>query len=312
MTDTAITTTETGIAQYAPAVNEYLRASKSRNTIRAYRSDWEDFDKWCEANSVQALPAAPEVVCAYLTSMVTGGKKYSTIARRVASISKAHQAAGHESPTRGILVRDTLKGIARTITTAKSQAVPLRLTDIRKIAYALPDNLQAKRDLALLLAGYIMAGRRSEVVALNIEDVTFTREGMRLAIRKSKTDQAGEGETFGVNFCRKDPTICPVKALNAWIVAAGITSGPIFRAINRHGQLHYGRLNDKAVERIVRKYAPECSGHSLRAGFVTDQYAAGTPEAVIAERSRHKSRVVMGSYRREANVFAFDYLSAVL
>ena len=312
MADKSITTRETGIAQYAPAVNEYLQASKAGNTIRAYRSDWEDFGRWCEANGVQALPAAPEAVCAYLSSMVTASKKYSTIARRVASISKAHQAANFESPTRTALVRDTLKGIARTITTAKSQAVPLRVTDIRRIAYALPDNLQAKRDLALLLAGYIMAGRRSEVVALNIEDVTFTREGMRLAIRKSKTDQAGEGETFGVNFCRKDPTVCPVKALDAWIAAAGITSGPIFRAINRHGQLQQGRLNDKAVERIVRKYAPECSGHSLRAGFVTDQYAAGTPEAVIAERSRHKSRAVLGQYRREANIFAFDYLSAVL
>jgi len=145
-----------------------------------------------------------------------------------------------------------------------------------------------------------------------MKDINFTRDGLRLTIAKSKTDQTGEGETFGVNYCRKDPDVCPVKALKAWVAAAGISSGPVFRAINRHGNVQDGALNDKTVERIIRHYAPECSGHSLRAGFVTDQYAAGTPEAVIAERSRHESRVVMGSYRREANVFAFDYLSAVL
>lgn len=302
----------TGIAKYAPAVNEYLGNSKAANTRKAYRSDWEDFSKWCASNGVQALPADPEVVCAYISALVESGRKHSTISRRVASISKAHQAAGFDSPTRNTFVRDTLKGIARTVGTAKKQAVPLRFADIRRIVYTLPDTLQGKRDKALLLVGYLMAGRRSEVVALDTEDVTFTREGMRITVRKSKTDQTGEGVTFGVNFCRKDKAVCPVQALRSWIEAAGIESGPVFRAVNRHGQCGESRLNDKAVDRIIRKYAPECSGHSLRAGFVTDQYAAGTPEAVIAERSRHKSRTVMGQYRREANVFAFDYLSAVI
>lgn len=176
----------------------------------------------------------------------------------------------------------------------------------------MPDTLQAKRDRALLLIGYIMAARRSEVVALNIEDIAFTNDGMRLTIRKSKTDQTGEGAVFGVNYCQKDPHVCPVKALKSWISAISDLSGPVFRAVNKHGQVQPGRMNDKTVERIIRKYAPECSGHSLRAGFITDQYAAGTPEAIIAERSRHKSRTVLGQYRREANIFAFDYLSAVL
>jgi integrase len=313
MTENAITTIETGIAQYAPAVNKYLGKSKAEATLRAYSNDWADFTVWCNTHNTEPLPASPEAVASYLADMSDSMNfKYSTIARRVASISKAHQAAGYESPTHSAFVRDTLKGIAREFGTAKHQASPLRIADIRKIIYTLPKTLQAKRDRALLLIGYVMAGRRSEVVALDVDDVTFTREGMRLTIRRSKTDQAGEGATFGVNFCSKDHSVCPVRALKAWIAAAAITSGPIFRGINRHGQVQASRMTDRAVDQIIRKYAPGCSGHSLRAGFVTDQYAAGTPEAVIAERSRHKSRVVMGSYRREANVFAFDYLSAVL
>lgn len=315
ITDTTITARETGITQYAPAINEYLQRSKSANTLRAYHSDWKHFSEWCARRGVQPLPAGPETVAAYLADLCdSGGLKYSTIARRVASISKAHQAAGHEPPTRTALVRDTLKGIARTIGTAKHQAIPLRIADIRQIVYTMPKYppLQAIRDRALLLVGYVMAGRRSEIVALVLEDVSFTADGLRLTLRRSKTDQTGEGETFGVGFSRKDHLLCLVRALQAWLSAAGIASGPIFRAVNRHGQVQDLRLNDKAVERIIRRYAPECSGHSLRAGFVTDQYAAGTPEAVIAERSRHKSRTVLGQYRREADIFAFDYLSAVL
>lgn len=261
------------------------------------------------------MPAPAETVAAYLADLCDSGSlKYSTISRRVASISKAHQAAGHETPTRSAVVRDTLKGIARTNGTAKNQAVPLRIAHIRQIVYTMPKSLslQAIRDRALLLVGYVMAARRSEVVALDLEDVAFTADGMRITVRKSKTDQMGEGETFGVGVCRKDHLVCPVRGLQAWIAAAGIASGPIFRAVDRYGRVQDRRLNDKAVERIIRKYAPECSGHSLRAGFVTDQYAAGTPEAVIAARSRHKSRTVLGQYRREADLFAFDYLSAVL
>lgn len=107
---------------------------------------------------------------------------------------------------------------------------------------------------------------------------------MRITIRRSKTDQTGQGETFGVSLCRKDHLVRPVRALQAWLSAAGIVSGPIFRAVTRHGKVQERHLNDKAVEKIIRRYAPECSGHSLRAGFVTDQYAAGTPKAVLAER----------------------------
>lgn len=315
ITNIATTARETGVARYAPAVNEYLHRSKSANTLRAYRADWSDFSAWCAVRGVPPLPALAETIAAYLADLCDSGNlKYSTISRRIASISKAHQAAGHESPTRSALVRDTLKGIARTIGTAKTQAVPLRIADIRQVVYTMPKppSLQAIRDRALLLVGYMMAARRSEVVALDLEDVIFTADGLRITIRRSKSDQTGEGEIFGVCFCRKDHLVCPVRALQTWIAAADIASGPIFRALDKQGRVQDRRLNDKAVERIIRRYAPECSGHSLRAGFVTDQYAAGTPEAVIAARSRHKSRTVLGQYRREADLFAFDYLSAVL
>ena len=313
MADAAIIPTQTQIASVESPAEEFRRKSKSENTLRAYRSDWADFTAWCAEHVVRPLPASPGTVADYLAAMANSTKyKYATIARRMASISKAHQAAGHASPTQTPFVRDTLQGIGRTLTTSKARAVPLRIRDIRRIVYALPHSLAGNRDRALLLVGYIMAGRRSEVVALNVEDIAFVPEGMRLTIRWSKTDQTGKGEIFDIRYSRKDPAMCPVRALRAWIEAAGILKGPIFRAVTRHGEVQPWRLSDKAVERIIRKYAPECGGHSLRAGFVTDQYAIGRQEAVIMARSRHKSLAVLATYRREADAFSVDYLDDVL
>lgn len=312
--DNAVITTsnDSSIEDYKSIVETYISRSKADSTIKAYKSDWNDFVLWCMAARLTSLPSTPETVAAYVAHMVDQGRKYSTVARRIASISKAHQTAGFESPTRTALVRDTLTGVARTIGTAKKQAIPLRFSDIRKIVYGLDDRLQAKRDKGLLLLGWNLAARRSELVALDVNDVTFTDEGMRVALRRSKTDQSAEGVTFGINRCIKDKTLCPVCAVRDWITAADITFGPLFRAVNRHNHVQQFELNDKAVERIIRKYVPECDGHSLRSGFITDMYAVGTPEAVIAERSRHKSWSVLGSYRREANLFSYDYLDKVI
>ena len=294
---------------------KYVYDSKADNTRKAYKSDWEDFSGWCESHKLSSLPSTPEIIAAYITKMARD-KKPSTISRRIASISKAHQAAGFESPTHNILVRETLAGIRRTLSVAQTRKAPVRVASLRQVVEVIPDDLKGKRDRAVLLIGYICAFRRSELVAIDIEDLEFVEEGMRITVRRSKTDQEGKGEVMGVGYGSYGAT-CPVRATQAWLEASGIVSGPVFRPINRHSQMSDKRLSDKAVGLIIKNIAsalgldPEAvGGHSLRAGFITDQYAAGTAEAVIMKRSRHKSHAVMAGYRREADMFAFNYTAA--
>jgi len=294
---------------------DYLRASKSANTLKAYRSDWEHFTAWCRDQRIDPMPSSPETVAMYIADLAESCKP-STIARRLAAISVAHQAAGHDSPTRSIIVRDTLKGIRRTVGVAPDRKAAIRADHVREVAPKFSDGLQDLRDKAILLIGYAGAFRRSELTSLNREDIEFTKEGLRIVLRKSKMDQEGEGQVKGIGYGANAVT-CPVRALQAWIEAADITTGPLFRPINRHGQMSPVRLSDKGISLIIKRIAskigidPEdVGGHSLRAGFVTDQYAKGTPEAAIMRQTGHKSRAILGIYHREAGTFAFNYTAA--
>jgi integrase len=300
------------LAPISEQARDFLRAAKSANTLRAYRSDWEDFSTWCNSHGVPFLPAEADTVALYVSDLASTAKP-STIGRRLSAISVAHQAAGHSSPTRSLLVRDTFAGIRRTVGTAQDKKSPVRVNHLREAAGQLGDSLQEVRDKAVVLFGYAGAFRRSELVALNVEDVKFSIEGAKVTLRRSKTDQEGKGTVKGIGYGSKSST-CPVRALQAWIGAAGITSGPIFRAVNKGGKVSPTRLSDKAVSLIVKRIAPklgldseDVSGHSLRAGFVTDQYAKGTAETVIMHHTGHKSRTVMAGYRREADLFAVNY-----
>ena len=315
--DTALARTQPGreLSPILDRASEFLHAAKAPNTVAAYRSDWEDFSGWCRAHGLSPLPASPETVMAFVADL-SGRRKVSTIQRRVAAISIAHQAAGHESPTRTSLVRETLKGIRRTFGVDPRRVVPIRVEHLREIAPKLEGSLQAIRDKALLLFGYAGAFRRSELVSLNLEDLTFTQDGVRVNLRRSKTDQEGEGQVKGIGHGMNAVT-CPVKALQAWMEVAGITSGPVFRAISRHGQISEAPLSDKGIVLVVKRIAKRLGvapdtvgGHSLRAGFVTDQYARGTAEGVIMQQTGHKSRAVLAQYRREADAFAFNFTAA--
>jgi len=262
------------------------------------------------------LPASPLTVADYIAAHADVYKP-ATLDRRLAAISVAHKSAGYDSPTGNIAVRGTLRGIKRAMGTAQNKKAPVRRANLRQATAELPDTLQGKRDRALLLLGYIGALRRSELVALDVADIAFTAEGMRLVIRRSKTDQEATGVVMGIDSGTYTPT-CPVRALREWLDCSGIDSGPIFRPINRHGQLLSSRLSGTAVGLIIKRLAPSLGvdpaavgGHSLRAGFVTDAYSAGVAEAVIMERSRHKTHSVMAGYRREANLFAVNYTAAV-
>ncbi|HUV05136.1 MAG TPA: site-specific integrase [Armatimonadota bacterium] len=294
---------------------DYMRAAVSANTEKAYRTDWRHFVAWCEFHDVDSLPATPAMIAVYITDQAKESKP-STISRRLSSISVAHRAAGHQSPTRSELVRKTLKGIRRTLGVAPTRKAPVRADHLREIAPKLGDTLQEVRDKAILLVGYAGAFRRSELAALTVDDLTFVAEGVRVLVRRSKTDQEGEGQVKGIGHGMNAVT-CPVKALQAWMEVARITSGPVFRAISRHGHISDTGLSDRGIALVVKRIAKKLGvdpaavgGHSLRAGFVTDQYARGTAEGVIMQQTGHKSRAVLAQYRREADAFAFNFTAA--
>lgn len=297
---------------------------RSDNTKSAYDSDWRHFTAWCNLCGLQSMPAAVATVGAYISALAVGDPetgqaacKPATIERRLAAISVKHKAAGLTSPSNVPDVREIMKRIRRAKGTAQHRVSPLRVSQIRDAAPSFSDSLRDIRDKAILLIGYAGAFRRSEIAGLDIQDLEFTAEGVKITLRKSKTDQEGQGYVKGIGYGVNAET-CPVKALRAWIDHSGIETGPVFRSIDRHGNMGEDSLTGKAISLIVKRIAEKVgidptsvSGHSLRAGFVTDQYKRGTPESDIMRQTGHKSRTVLSIYRREAEVFTFNYTAAV-
>lgn len=298
------------LAKYNERVKALVNESRAASTRRAYRSDWQLFTNWCEENGfVITLPIEPEVVAAYLTELFDEKKAISTIQRKLAAIAFAHKLKNFESPTRFSLVTQTMEGIRRECAGKPPHHAKEVLTvDIRAMVMQLPATVSGIRNRAVLLLGFAGAFRRSELVALNIEDIEEDTEGLRILIRRSKTDQAGEGRWVGIPRGQHLET-CPVRAYQAWIEAADISSGPVFRRINRHGQIFDDRMDDRAVARIVKQTAQAAglnakkySGHSLRAGFVTAAYRAGSREADIMAQTGHKRIETLTRYIRKQEI----------
>jgi len=234
------------------------------------------------------------------------------------AISQAHKLSGHETPTSSAIVRETLKGIRRHIGTATTQKKPLVVEHIRRICDCLGDHLADVRDRALLLIGFAGAFRRSELVALRVEDITEVPEGLKILIRRSKTDQEGAGRTVGIPF-GSDPAICPVRSLRAWLTASEITTGPIFRGVNRHGHVSDRGLSGRSVARIIKKLVEQAgydpsrfSGHSLRAGLATAAAAAGKSERAIMATTGHRSVNTVRRYIRQGSVFVDNAADGLL
>jgi site-specific recombinase XerD len=295
-------------AALSDEARDYVRASKAPATLRAYRADWADFSYWCEARGLQARPAAPETVAGYLTDLARVAKP-ATLQRRLSAISQAHQAAGHETPTRTAVVRATHAGIRRTKGTAPAGKAPALTQDVRRMVEGLPDTLAGRRDRALVLVGFAGAFRRSELVGLDASDVSEVAEGLAVTIRRSKTDQEGEGRKVGIPY-GSHPETCPVRAVRAWLEVSEISSGPLFRPIDRHGNLKEARLSDRAVALVVKRRAQAAgldpdnfAGHSLRAGLATAAAAAGVPERAIMAQTGHKSLPILRRYIREGSIF---------
>jgi site-specific recombinase XerD len=288
------------------AAVDLAKAEKAVSTRKAYGTDFRLFKAYCDAKGVSSLPASPETVAAYLAAEAQTAKP-STIGRRVAAIRYAHKLAGVETPTDAEGVKATMRGIRRTFGGARNKKAPAVAGKMLGMVAAAPEGLAGLRDRALLLVGFAGAFRRSELVALDLADIAETETALLVTIRGSKTDQERQGVTIAI---ARGDIACPVKALRAWLSAAGVETGPIFRPINRHGNLLPSRLTAQSVARIVKVYAGRAgfdsdafSGHSLRSGFLTSAAAKGASIFKMMDVSRHKSVETLRGYVRDAELF---------
>lgn len=297
------------LAAVAERARDYVRAAKAANTERAYRGDWQDFAAWCQANGLAPLPALPSSVGLYLAAKASELRP-ATLNRRLIAITAAHRAAGHSLDTRAREIRETLAGIKRTHGTAQACKAPTLTADIRAMTAAQPDSLLGLRNRAVLLIGFAGAFRRSELAALDLADLDFGRDGLIVTLRRSKTDQEGEGRTIGIPY-GSDPATCPVRTAQDWIARAGIKAGALFRQVGPGKNPTAGeRISDKTVALIVKRAArligldpARFGGHSLRAGLATAAAQAGASERSIMRQTGHKSLATARRYIRQGNVF---------
>lgn len=299
----------------APALlqdaQNFVRESIPENTRRAYASDWAAYTTWCEENGREALPTSTETVTMYVTALATT-HRISTIRRKVAAISTAHQYAGYTSPTRHTTLRSCMRGIGRQQAEQgqrRQYAQPLLTDDILALLRPTDDSLIGLRDAALILVGFAGAFRRSELVHLNVEDVVWTKEGMLLRVRRSKTDQTGEAPEKAIFYGSADNR-CPVRRLRKWLEAAQIESGSVFRRVKKGGVLTDARLSAQTVSLILRRYAEAAgiaveriSGHSLRAGFVTQALISGADYPSIQRQTGHRNINTVTQYDRGRSMF---------
>jgi len=288
----------------------YQDAADAPATLRAYTADLANYRAWSERHGFDAMPATPEIVGAYLAA---AGEGYAmpTLRRRVAAIARACGMAGHPLDTKHPAIRETLRGIGRKHGTPARRSAALTTTEVRKLSRACGTGLAGARDRALFLIGFAGALRRSELVGLDVTHVTWTGDGLKLLIERSKTDKAGDGADIAIPRGRSEET-CPVIALQTWLTSAEISAGPLFRKVNRGGVVEAARLSSDAVRQILLKRAAlaglkgtlfePVSPHGLRAGFVTTAYRNGVPDEEIMGHTRHRSLTTMRSYVRRAKL----------
>ena len=289
------------------AAAAYAKAEKAVGTRQAYKTDFAIFRTWCADRGASALPADPATVAAFLAWEANRRTRPSTIGRRVAAIRYAHKLAGHEVPTDDERVRATVRGIRRAVGSAPTKKAPATADRIIAMLPAADTGLADLRDRALLLLGFAGAFRRSELVALDLEDIEETKDGLRVKIRRGKTDQEGKGAIIAIV---RGALACPVAAYKAWIELANIPTGPVFRPIAKGERLQQARLTDRSVAKIVKAHAARIgldpavfSGHSLRSGFLTSAAARGASIFKMMDVSRHKSMDTLRGYVRNAELF---------
>jgi integrase len=295
----------------AEQIEDLLRHSLAANTIRAHQSDMQHYLGWGGK-----MPAMPSEIAAYIAAYA-GKLAVSTVERRIATLSKAHDTLRVDNPCRSPLVKATLQGLRRKHGTVQKQAKPLVKEELFAILDAMGDGMKDVRDRALLLLGFAGGFRRSELMGLDVADIEHVRQGIIITLRRSKTDQDGAGRKIGIPHGRTRH--CPVTSVSDWLTRSGITEGAIFRPINRHGQLQSDRLSGDAVSEVIRERLtaagldPEgYSGHSLRAGFATSAAQAGASTLKIRAQTGHASDAMLSRYIRDGELFVGNAAGALL
>jgi site-specific recombinase XerD len=299
--DKSLTATAGALAPVSASVKRYFKHSKARETVRVYKSVWREFERFADGRGESALPASAQTVAEYLAALADKGARVKTIEVKRAAIAWRHRGADLPDPTVCELVSGTLEGIRRAMTVKTNKKEPATLDEMAAMIAALDaDTIRGKRDKALLLVGFAGAFRRSELVALDVADVRFNGV-LSVVIKRSKTDQAGKGATKTIPEIGGD--LCPVAALQDWLDAAGISSGPLFRRIDRHGNVGDKRLSAQSVALVVKRAAKSAgldwrafSGHSLRSGFVTEARSRNVSNADIKRVTLHRDDKMIAEY----------------
>ena len=300
-----------GSQALAELVATYVQDSLAENSRRAYLSDLAHFENWGGS-----LPSSDKMLASYFASHAETFR-VATLVRRLTSISKAHEARGYESPARSSLVKATLRGIKRRQGIAQRQAKPLLKEDLIAVLDAMGDTLRDVRDRALLLMGFAGAFRRSELVAIDKDDIGRVRQGIIVNLKRSKTDQTHKGRQVAIPRGRS--RWCPVSALDTWLERSGTSDAAVFRSVNRHGAVGNVRLSAEAVSLVIKQRIAAIgldptaySGHSLRAGFVTSAAQASVPTWRIRQQTGHTSDAMLQRYIREGELFVRNAAGTLL
>jgi len=298
-----------------------LKNSKSVNTIRAYKSDFKDFGVFCSKNAFKTLPTQPKIVSLYLTHLGIKDAKMSTLRRRLVAIGMIHKLKGHYLDTKHPAIIENLMGISRKKGNYQRGKKPIVINQLRSIVNAIDEDkigeIKKIRDKTIILIGFGGGFRRAELISIDYEDLEFVPEGVKIIVRRSKTDQFGEGMIKGLPYF-SNQTYCPVIHLKKWLDLSNIKSGPIFRRFNKGFNLSNNRLTDQTVALLIKNYLnlagienKNYSAHSLRSGFATATAESGADERSIMAMTGHKTTQMVRRYIKEANLFKNNALNKI-
>ena len=298
-----------------------LQRSKANNTVRAYKSDFNHFRLFCSQNGFKSLPSDPKIISLYLTYLSTKDAKMSTIKRRLVSIGVIHKLKGHYLDTKHPSIIENIMGIKRRKGSKQNGKKPILISSLKIIINVIDQKIKEEikklRDRSIILIGFSGGFRRNEIVSLDYEDLDFVSEGLKINLRRSKTDQFGEGLVKALPYF-DNSQYCPVNSLQKWIQISKITSGPLFRRFTKGSNLSENRLTDQTVALLIKKYlrlagmdSKNYSGHSLRSGFATSAAESGVEERSIMAMTGHKSTEMVRRYIKEANLFKNNALNKI-
>jgi site-specific recombinase XerD len=298
-----------------------LQSSKANNTVRAYKSDFNDFGAFCAQNGFKSLPSDPKIVSLYLTHLSTKNAKMSTLKRRLVSIGVIHKLKGHYLDTKHPAIIENIMGIKRRKGSIQKAKKPILINSLKLIIDVIDQQnkqeIKKFRDRSVILIGFSGGFRRNEIVSLDCDDLDFVPEGLKINIKRSKTDQFGEGFTKALPYFDSSQ-YCPVVSLKKWLDISKITSGPVFRRFVKGSKLSENRLTDQTVALLIKEYlnlvgidSKHYSGHSLRSGFATSAAESGAEERSIMAMTGHKSTDMVRRYIKEANLFKNNALKKI-